>query len=236
MGLIHDKETKINNRKSQIEILATNTQIRNLGSKEYERSSSDRRGKDAVEIEMKNNRVAFEPYEGKLEDLIGYEEISGHLIFDVKLSENFWRKASFVADGHLVETLASITYSTVVSRDSVRILLMVGALNDLDVMGCDVQNAFLSADNLEKHWIRAGPEFRAEQGKIFIVVQVLYGLKSASAAFRSFMAKKLDEIGFKSTHANPDVWIRPADFYCRPSPLRLEISQCCIPIFHGQEA
>ena len=64
-------------------------------------------------------------------------------------------------------------------------------------MGTDVQNAFLSADNLEKHWIRAGPEFGAEQGKVFIVVRALYGLKSASVAFRYFMANKLDEIGFK---------------------------------------
>ncbi len=164
---------------------------------------------DATAQEMKNNRVAFQTYDGNPEDLVGYEEISGHLIFDVKLAENFRRKVRFVADGHLVETPASITYSTVVSRDSVRLLLMIAALNDLDIQGCDVQNAFLSADNLEKHWIRAGPEFGPEQGKVFIVVRALYGLKSASAAFRSFMAKRLDEIGFKSTHADPDVWLRP---------------------------
>ena len=87
---------------------------------------------------------------------------------------------------------------------------MVAALNDLDVQGSDIQNAFLSADNLEKHWMRAGPEFGAEQGKVFIVVRALYGLKSASAAFRAFMAKKLDEIGFQSSPADPDVWLRPA--------------------------
>ena len=165
---------------------------------------------DAVAQEMTNNRVAFQTYDGNPDDLVGYEEITGHLIFDVKLAENFRRKARFVADGHRVETPASITYSTVVSRDSVRILLMIAAFNGLDIQGCDVQNAFLSADNLEKHWIRAGPEFGAEQGKVFIVVRALYGLKSASAAFRSFMAKRLDEIGFKSSHADPDVWLRPA--------------------------
>ena len=40
-------------------------------------------------------------------------------------------------------------------------------------MGADVQNAFLSAENLEKHWIRAGPEFGAEKGKVFIVIRVM---------------------------------------------------------------
>ena len=178
-------------------------------AREIDKANGNTMWQDAIAMEMKNCRVAFEAYDGDIKDLSGYEEISGHLIFDVKLSENFRRKARFVADGHLVETPASITYSTVVSRDSVRILLLVAALNDLEVMGCDVQNAFLSADNLEKHWIRAGPEFGDEQGKAFIVVRALYGLKSASAAFRAFMAKQLDEIGFKSSPADPDVWMRP---------------------------
>ena len=44
---------------------------------------------------------------------------------------------------------------------------------------------------------------------MFIVTRALYGLKSACAAFRSFMAKKLDEIGFKSSPADPNVWLRP---------------------------
>lgn len=76
--------------------------------------------------------------------------------------------------------------------------------------GADLQNEFLSADNLEIHWLRAGSEFGPEQGEVFIVVRALYGLKSASAAFRAFMARKLDEIGFNSSHADPDVWLRPA--------------------------
>ena len=98
-------------------------------------------------------------------------------------------------------------YSTVVSRDSVRIMLLIAALNDLEVLGADIQNAFLSAPNLEKIWMKAGPEFGPEQGKTFIVVRALYGLKSASAAFRAFMAEKLDLIGFKSSVADPDVWL-----------------------------
>ena len=164
---------------------------------------------DVIELEMKNNRVDFEDYDGKIEDLVAYEQISGHLIFDVKLSENFQRKVRFVADGRLVDTPASVTYSTVVYCDSVRILLLAAALNGLEVKGTDVQNAFLSVNNLAKHWLRAGPEFGPEQGKAFIVVRALYGLKSASAAFRAFMARKLDEIGFQSSPADPDVWLRP---------------------------
>ena len=99
-------------------------------------------------MEMKNNRCDLEHYEGSTSELVSYKEITGHLIFNVKLSENSRRKVRFVADGHLVETPASIAYITVVSRDSAIILLFDVALNDLDIMGADVQNAFLSADNL----------------------------------------------------------------------------------------
>ena len=45
---------------------------------------------------------------------------------------------------------------------------------------------------------------------MFIVVRALYGLKSASAAFRVFMDRKLDEIGFQSSPADPDFWLRTA--------------------------
>ena len=48
---------------------------------------------DAVRQEMSNNRVAFETYEQDPHKLVGYQEIIGHIVFDVKLAENFRRKA-----------------------------------------------------------------------------------------------------------------------------------------------
>jgi hypothetical protein len=92
----------------------------------------------------------------------------------------------------------------------VRIILTIAALNGLEVLGADVQNAFLNAPNKEKVWLQAGPEFGSEQGKNLLIVRALYGLKSASASFRAHMAKKLDELGFKSSVTDPDVWMRPA--------------------------
>jgi hypothetical protein len=44
---------------------------------------------------MTNNRVVFETYfHKKIKNLVCYKEITGHLIFDVKLSENFRRKVT----------------------------------------------------------------------------------------------------------------------------------------------
>ena len=127
-------------------------------------------------MEMTSNRVDFEQYKGNTSNLVAYEEVNGPFIFDLKLSENFRRKSRFVADGHLVQTPESITYSTFVLRDSIIILLLSAALNNLKIMGADVQHAILSADNIENHWIRAVPKFESEQVKVFIVIRALYGL------------------------------------------------------------
>ena len=178
---------------------------------ELDRENGNTLWHDAIKMEMKNNRVAFEEFHGDVSKLIGYKKITGHMIFDIKLGENFRRKARYVADGHLTTAPASMTYSTVVSRDSVRILLMIAALNDLDLQAADIQNAFLTAPNLEKCYVVAGPEFLDEEGKVFLVKRALYGLKSAPLAFRSFLAQHVEDLGFFPSEADPDVWMRPAN-------------------------
>ena len=133
-----------------------------------------------------------------------------HMIFDVKFGENFRRKARLVAGGHMTDTPNTLTYSSVVSRDSIHIALTIVALNELSVMACDIQNAYLTADCREKIWTHAGPEFGSESGSIMIVKKALYGLKGLGAAFRAHLAEKLHDIGFIPTRADPDVWRQPA--------------------------
>ena len=55
-----------------------------------------------------------------------------------------------------------------------------------------------------------GSEFGENQGKFYIVSRALYGLCIAGASFRSFLSRKLNEIGFKLCLADPDVWHRLA--------------------------
>ena len=54
--------------------------------------------------------------------------------------------------------------------------MLTEALNNLMVLGADVQNAFLTAPNKEKVWLHAGLEFGLDKGKVYIVVHALYGL------------------------------------------------------------
>ena len=179
--------------------------------KQLDQENGDTQWWDAICKEMWNIRPAFEVWEKDIDEIpIGYQKICCHMIFDVKLGENFRRKARFVARGHTTKMPTSLTYSSAVSRDSVHIILLIAALNDLKVMTCDIQNAYLMADCQEKIWSYAGPEFGSERGQLMIIKKALYGLKSSGAAFRAHLAKTLYSIGFISTKADPDVWICPA--------------------------
>ena len=180
-------------------------------AKRFDEENGDTLWWDAILKEMANVKIAFELFDGDEKDIPpNYQEISCHMIFDIKMGENFRRKARMVAGGHTTETPAVLTYSSVVSRDSVRIALTIAALNDLKVLTCDIQNAYLTAKCREKIWTRAGPEFGSDQGKIMIVVRALYGLKSSGAAFRALLVETLHDLGYVPSKADPDVWMRPA--------------------------
>ena len=140
-------------------------------AKEIDARNGNTLWQDAIALEMKNVMIAFEEIDDP--GMLGNEfnEVTGHLIFDVKLGEGFRRKARWVADGHKTEAPSSVTYSTVVTRDSVRILLLIAALNDLDVQGADIQNAYLTAPNREKLWMKAGPEFGDHAGKYYVIAR-----------------------------------------------------------------
>jgi hypothetical protein len=162
----------------------------------------------ALGKEMKNVRPAFNILDDGAKRPIGYKEIRCHLIFDIKM--DFTRKARFVAGGHMTDPPSSITYSSIVSRESVRIAFTIAALNDLDVLCTDIGNAYLNAPCREQCMVITGMEFGADKGRWAIIVRALYGLKSSGAAWRVHLAQTMMDMGFKSCLADPDVWLRAA--------------------------
>ena len=164
---------------------------------------------DAIKKEYDEVSVAFKLLRDGQKPPPTYQEITCHLIFEVKF--DLRRKARYVAGGHLTETPVHMTYSSVVSRESVRIAFLVAALNGLDVWCADIQNAYLNADTEERVWFRAGEEWGEHQGKPVLIVKALYGLKGSGKAWRSHLAQYLrDELEFASSYADPDVWFKPA--------------------------
>jgi hypothetical protein len=129
------------------------------------------------------------------------------MVFDIKM-EDFKQKAQLVTGGHKTEDTATITYASVVSRKTVRIALMLAALNDLQVKAGDVLNAYITAPVKEKVWTILGPEFGNNSGKSAIIVRDLYGLKSAGAGFRAHLASFMRQMGYTSCKADPDLWFK----------------------------
>ena len=179
--------------------------------------NGNRLWQDAIEKEMKKAKVAYNVVEdatpsqvrtNNCDTLRGHQEIRCHIIFDVKM--DFTRKARFVAGGHMTEAPSSITYSSVVSRESVKIAFLIAALNDLDIMSCDIGNAYLNAPCREKIWFVAGPECGPTlRGKPCKLVRALYGLKSSGAAWRAMFSSFVTEtLGFSPTRIDPDVYYK----------------------------
>ena len=171
----------------------------------FDEESNTTYWRDALNKEMETVDIAF-AFEPSGKPPPGYKYISCHMIFDIK--PNGARKCRFVAGGHLVDANDILTYSSVVSRDSIRILLTIAALNGLDILSTDIQGAYLYAKPKEKVCFIAGREFGPNQGKLIIIVRALYGLKSSGAAFRSKLAADLRELGYRSSLADPDVWLK----------------------------
>ncbi len=164
---------------------------------------------NAILKEMQNNAVAFKFLEDGDHLPVGSKWIPFHMIFDIKC--DFTRKARFVAGGHWTEAPAQITYSSVVTRESVRIGFLIAALNGLDILAADVGNAYLQAPTREKVHTTAGPEFGPSNvGRTVIIVRAMYGLKSSGAAWHAKLGETLREMGFKPSYADPDVWMKPA--------------------------
>jgi hypothetical protein len=163
----------------------------------------------AILKEMKNNAVAFQFLEEGENVSVGSKWIPFHMIFDIKC--DFTRKAHFVAGGHWTDAPDSITYSSVVTRDSVRIGFLIAALNDLDILAAEVGNAYLQAPAREKVHTTAGPGFGPSNiGKTVIIVRAMYGLKSSGAAWHAKLSETLRGMNFQPSYADPDVWMWPA--------------------------
>ena len=167
--------------------------------------------KDAVAKELKNVQVAFKLLDDDEKPPVGSKLIPYHIIYDVKF--DLTRKARLVAGGHRNKDVPShVTFSSVASRDSVRLTFLLASLNNLNILSADIGNAFLNAPPRERCHVTCGQELFGKEnvGKTAIIVRALYGLKTASAAWRHHFATFIREhLHYLPTYADPDVYMKP---------------------------
>jgi hypothetical protein len=174
------------------------------------KKNGDTKWADAICKEMENVRLAFRIGADGETIPIDYQKICCHMIFDIK-QEDFRQKACLLAGGHTTVAPATITYDSVVSRESVRIEMLLAALNDVEVKTAGIENAYITAPNAEKIYTVLGPEFGPDAENKAFVVRALYGLKSAGASFCNHLADCMQHLGFTPCLANPDLWMKAAE-------------------------
>lgn len=138
----------------------------------------------------------------------GYKFIRVHFVYDCK--HDLRRKARLVADGHMTTADGNDSYSGVVTLRSLRICLLLGELNGLQIGVGNVGNAYLEAETKEKVYIIAGPEFGELAGHTLIIFKALYGLRTSGARYHERFAATLCNMCLRPSLADPDVWMRDA--------------------------
>ena len=136
----------------------------------------------------------------------GYKKIRVHLIFAVKHDGRF--KSRCVADGHLTDTPLESVYSGVVSLRSLRLVMFLAELNDMQSWATDIGNAYLEAKCAEKVAIIAGSEFGELEGHTLIIRRALYGLKTSGKMWFQRFYDCLRQLEFQPSKADPCVWMR----------------------------
>ena len=72
-------------------------------------------------------------------------------LFDIEI-DNIHRKACLVSGDYINHIPDTITYSSVVTREAVRITLTMAVLQDVEGKAADVFNNYLMAPNRKKIW------------------------------------------------------------------------------------
>jgi hypothetical protein len=185
---------------------------------EFDRQNGNTKWGDAIQKELaalqRLDCFEFIAPDTTLHKSDGWQYAPMHMIFDIK-QEDLRYKARLVMGGHVVDSSQHTTYSSTISDISVRLLMLVATQNNLNLMVGDVGNAFPTAPCAEKIWSTAGPEFRhqGKEGSKVILKRALYGLKTASRSFHEFFGDKLRRMGFVSSRADQDLWVRRSDDY-----------------------
>ena len=92
-----------------------------------------------INRELENLKVTFDVLEDKAKILVGYDEVAGQLVFDIRMTLGW--KSRWIKDANRTPEPEWFTFSGSVSRESVRVALARANLRDLPIYTCNIQNA-----------------------------------------------------------------------------------------------
>ena len=213
------KQSKIRQvRRSQTYMLGYLIPRNYMETMKFDSENKNSKWYDAIKLEMESmleyklftkwDKAILDEHKKVMNSPKGYYRIKVHLVFAVKFDGRY--KARLVADGHLTPEPIENIYSGVISLRNLRLVIFLGKLNNLDIWGADIGNAYLEA----KLYIVASPEFQELEGYILIFLKALYGLKSSGKRWAEVIYGILRNMKVLHSKADPCIWLRKAS-YCR---------------------
>ena len=181
---------------------------------EFDKENNNTKWADATRDEMdcikeqqvftKCQRAKWDPNHKRILILSpNHQKIRVNLIFAVK-----YNGRRLVADGSLTPEPAENIYSGVVSLGHLRLVIFLGELNNLELWGADIGNAYLETYTHEKLFIIGGAEFEELEDFILTFNMALYGLKSSGKRWAEKFYDIIKDMGFMPSKVDPCVWMR----------------------------
>ena len=178
----------------------------NNNSKWYDATKAELDSIHSYQVFQKHEKALYDKQKKVINAPPGYQKIRVHLIFAVKYDGR--HKARLVADGHLTPEPVESIYSGVVSLRNLKLVIFLGKLNNLELWGADIGNAYLEAPTEEKLYIVAGPEFEDWEGYILTFSKALYGLKSSGKRWAETLHDILKDMNFTPSRADQCIWLK----------------------------
>ena len=91
---------------------------------------------------------------------------------------------------------------------NLKLVILLGKLNNLELCGADIGNACLEAPTEEKLYIVAGPEFEDWEGYILTFSRTLYGLKSSGKRWAETSHDILKDMNFIPSRVDQCIWLK----------------------------
>ena len=94
-------------------------------------------------------------------------------------------------DGGFITTFQlSLTYASVVSRETLKTTFASVVHNELDILMSDIGNAYVNADSRDKVCSTARTKFGYRKGDIVMITKALYDLKCSGTIWKAYFAQR----------------------------------------------